>query len=101
VDGREGAELIEDVAEVGPGGNFLAQPSTRTASRSGEFLEPSLIGRLPYDAWASAGRPSMYGRARERVQAILAGPVVDPVAPEVLAAIEAILARADGELREA
>jgi trimethylamine--corrinoid protein Co-methyltransferase len=101
VDGREGAELIEDIAEVGPGGNFLAQPSTRTASRSGEFFAPSLIGRLPYDAWVTAGRPSMYARAREQVQAILDGPVVDPVAPATMAAIDAILARADAELHEA
>jgi trimethylamine---corrinoid protein Co-methyltransferase len=100
VDGRADAELLEDIAEVGPGGNFLAQPSTRVASRSGEFYEPGLIGRLPYDAWANAGKPSMYGRARERVQAILDGPVVDPVEPEVMAAIEEILARADAELRE-
>jgi trimethylamine--corrinoid protein Co-methyltransferase len=100
VDGREGAELFDDIAEVGPGGNFLAQPSTRTASRSGEFYEPSLIGRQPYDAWAAAGRPSMYARARERVQAILDGPVVDPLDPAVMAEIERILAAADGELHE-
>ncbi len=57
VDGREGAELFDDIAEVGPGGNFLAQPSTRVASRSGEFYEPSLIGRLPYDAWGTRRSP--------------------------------------------
>jgi trimethylamine--corrinoid protein Co-methyltransferase len=100
VDGRDGAELLDDIAEVGPGGNFLAQPSTRTATRSGEFYEPAMIGRLPYDAWLTAGEPSMYAKAREQVQVILDGSAVDPVEPEVMAAIDAILARADAELRE-
>ncbi len=100
VDGRDGAELFDDIAEVGPGGNFLAMPASRRAARSGEFYEPRLISRAPYEAWQTAGRPSMYTRARARVEEILAGPVVDPVAPEVQAAIDAILARADAELHE-
>jgi trimethylamine--corrinoid protein Co-methyltransferase len=100
VDGREGAELFEDVAEVGPGGNFLAMPATRTAARSGEFYEPALIGRATYDTWNNLGKPTMYGRARERVRAILGGPMVDPVPDEVLGEVDRILATADAELGE-
>ena len=101
VDAREGAELLGDVAEVGPGGHFLAQPASRRAARSGEFYEPSLIGRTTLDAWAAAGRPSMYRRARERVEAILEGPVVDPVPDGVLAEVDRILAEADRALGDA
>ncbi len=101
VDAREGAELLEDVAEVGPGGHFLAQPASRRAARSGEFYEPALIGRSTIDAWASAGRPSLYSRARERVAAILAGPVVDPVPDGVLEEVACILAEADRALGDA
>jgi trimethylamine--corrinoid protein Co-methyltransferase len=100
VDGREGAELFEDVAEIGPGGNFLALPATRRAARSGEFYEPTLVGRSPYDAWHGLGRPTMYERARERVRAILDGPPVDPVPAAALAEVARILAAADAELRE-
>jgi trimethylamine--corrinoid protein Co-methyltransferase len=100
VDGREDAMLLEDVAEVGPGGNFLAMPATRRAARSGEFYEPALIGRAPWDAWAAAGRPSMYDRARERVRAILDGPPVDPLPEAVTAAVDEVLAAADAALRE-
>ncbi len=100
VDGREGAELFGDIAEVGPGGNFLAMPATRTAARSGEFYEPSLISRATYDAWHNLGKPTMYERARARVEEILAGPVVDPVPEAVEVEIDAILAAADTELRE-
>ena len=100
VDGREGAEHLDDIAEVGPGGNFLSQPATRTAARSGEFYEPALISRATYDAWHGLGKPTMYDRARSRVEEILAGPMVDPVPEAVLAEVEAILAAADEELRE-
>ena len=100
VDGRDGAELLEDIAEVGPGGNFLAMPATRTAARSGEFYEPAMIGRASYDAWHALGKPTMYDRARERVRSILDGPVVDPVPEAVLAEVDEILAAADSELRE-
>ncbi len=100
VDGREGAELLEDVTDVGPGGNFLAQPSTRHAARSGEFYEPALVSRAPYDAWHALGKPSMYDRAREQVDAILAGPMVDPVPEAVLADLDRILAEADRALAE-
>jgi trimethylamine---corrinoid protein Co-methyltransferase len=95
VDGREGAELLDDTAEVGPGGHFLAQNTSRRAARSGEFYEPALIGRVTLDAWAAAGKPSMYSRARERVEAILAWPVVDPVPDSVLEEVDRILAEAD------
>lgn len=98
VDAREGAELLDDVAEVGPGGHFLAQPASRRAARSGEFLEPSLIGRMTLDAWAGTGRPSMYSRARERVEAILAAPVVDPLPDAVADEVARILAEADAAL---
>jgi trimethylamine--corrinoid protein Co-methyltransferase len=100
VDGREGAELFEDVVEVGPGGNFLAMPATRQAARSGEFYEPSLIGRSPYEAWHALGRPTMYDRARTKVTEILAAPMVDPVPESIVAELDRILAEADRELAE-
>ena len=100
VDGRPGAELYDDVAEVGPGGNFLAVPSTRDASRSGEFYEPSLIGRIALEAWQERGRPSMYGRAREQVREILDAPMVDPLPDAVVEELDRILAEADRDLHD-
>ena len=67
-------DFVEEVLGVGPGGNFLASPVTRRAARSREFLAPSLVGRHAYEAWRDLGSPSMYGRARDRVREILAGP---------------------------
>lgn len=78
----------------------LALPSTRTASRSGEFYQPLLMGRVAYDAWHALGRPSMYGRARDRVSEILAGPVADPLPDRIVEELDRILAEADRDLRE-
>ena len=75
-------------------------PATRTAARSGEFYEPSLIARASYDAWHALGKPSMYDRARDRVRAILDGPVVDPLPEASSPRSTRILAAADAELRE-
>ena len=72
--------------------------STRRAARSREFLAPTLIGRHAYEAWRDRGSPSMYGRARERVREILAGPFVDPLPDAVEAELARILAAADAEL---
>jgi trimethylamine---corrinoid protein Co-methyltransferase len=91
-------DFVAEIAEVGPGGNFLASAVTRRAARSREFLVPTLIGRHGYEAWRDLGSPSMYGRARERVREILAGPLVDPLPDAVEVELAAILAAADREL---
>jgi trimethylamine--corrinoid protein Co-methyltransferase len=93
------AELLEDVAEAGPGGNFLAVESTRRAARSPEFYEPALIGRIALEAWQGRGRPSMYSRARDRVREILEAPPVDPLPDATIEELDRILATADRELQ--
>jgi len=90
--------FVAEIAAVGPGGNFLASVVTRRAARSREFLAPTLIGRHAYEAWRDLGSPTMYGRARERVREILAGPVVDPLPDGVEAELAHVLAAADAEL---
>jgi trimethylamine--corrinoid protein Co-methyltransferase len=91
-------DFVAEIVAVGPGGNFLASTVTRRAARSREFLVPALVGRHAYEAWRDLGSPSMYGRARDRVREILAGPVVDPLPDAVEAELARILAAADAEL---
>jgi trimethylamine--corrinoid protein Co-methyltransferase len=91
-------DFVAEIAAVGPGGNFLASTVTRRAARSREFLAPTLIGRHAYEAWRDLGSPSMYGRARDQVREILAGPFVDPLPDAVEAELARILAAADAEL---
>jgi trimethylamine--corrinoid protein Co-methyltransferase len=91
-------DFVAEIVAVGPGGNFLASTVTRRAARSREFLVPALVGRHAYEAWRDLGSPSMYGRARNRVREILAGPVVDPLPDVVESELARILAAADAEL---
>jgi trimethylamine--corrinoid protein Co-methyltransferase len=100
IDVSESKRLLDDIAQVGPGGHFLKSRSTRQAARSGEFTIPGLVDRHPYEAWVELGRPSIYSAARARVQEILESPVVDPLPDDVIARLDDILRRADAELRE-
>ena len=100
IDSSESKDLFADLAEIGPGGHFLARKSTRQAARSGEFTVQGLADRHPYEAWLELGRPSVYSAARTRVEEILAEPLVDPLPDEVNARLDDILRRADAELRE-
>lgn len=98
VDSTPQKELFEDIAKTGPGGNYLRMRSTMFAARSDEFFYPLLFDRLTPERWAQAGRPSMYTKARERVEQILAGPPVDPLPEGVIARLDEILAAADRDL---
>jgi trimethylamine--corrinoid protein Co-methyltransferase len=98
VDGSPTKDLFADIAKVGPGGHFLGSRNTRNAAHTDEFFMPKLIDRHPYEAWATLGKPDIYRNAREKVEAILAAPLVDPLPENVLSTLDEILAAADKEL---
>jgi trimethylamine---corrinoid protein Co-methyltransferase len=98
VDASAAKDLLEDVARVGPGGNFLKSRNTRQAAHSDEFYRSALFDRHGYEAWVSLGRPTLYSNAREKVTEILARPLVDPLPEAVSRELDAILAAADREL---
>jgi trimethylamine--corrinoid protein Co-methyltransferase len=98
VDSSPEKELFDDIATVGPGGNFLKLKSTRQAARSNEFFYSMLFDRQTPEKWAEAGRPTIYTYARQRVDEILAGPMIDPLPQSVEAELVSILETADREL---
>ncbi|NJD60791.1 MAG: hypothetical protein C3F13_16980 [Anaerolineales bacterium] len=100
VDCSDGKDLLEDISRVGPGGHFLGAKSTRLAARGNELYTPALIDRHSLESWVSIGKPSMYSKARELVQSILEGPVIDPLPGEVSEKVEKILRRAEREIPE-
>jgi trimethylamine--corrinoid protein Co-methyltransferase len=93
-------ELFEDIARIGPGGHYLAAKSTRKAARSTEFLTTQLVDHHAYEAWVELGKPTMYSKAREKVEEILAQPPVDRLPEEVEAKLDQILRRAEKEISE-
>jgi trimethylamine---corrinoid protein Co-methyltransferase len=101
VDSSESKDLYEDIAKVGPGGHFLGSRNTRRAARSDEFFMSNLIDRHPYESWMELGKPNMYRTARQKVDEILAAPVVDPLPESVIRKLDEILLIADKELAEA
>jgi trimethylamine--corrinoid protein Co-methyltransferase len=98
VDSSAAKDLYADIAQVAQGGNYLKAKSTRLAARSDEFLYPALADRHTYEGWQDLGRPTMYSLARRKVEAILAGPLVDPLPEDVLRELDEILVTADREL---
>jgi trimethylamine:corrinoid methyltransferase-like protein len=52
------------------------------------------------EKWVAAGKPTIYTRAREKVEEIPATPLVDPLPKPVCAELDAILRRADQELAD-
>jgi len=91
-------DYMEDITQVGPGGHFLMQPSTVQACRSDEFYLPELSDRNTFEQWEALGSPTMYGRARKRVEEILAGPQKNPLSDDVIGQLEDIVRRANAEL---
>jgi trimethylamine---corrinoid protein Co-methyltransferase len=98
VDSSPSKDLYEDIVHIGPGGNFLKSRNTRLAARSNEFYMSSLFDRHAYEAWVNLGRPTMYAQAREKVQEILASPLVDPLPEAISQELDEILRAADKDL---
>ena len=74
---------------AGPEGRFLELQETRTLFRSEQYLPSKVIDRNSRRAWLDAGGKDAFGRARERVEEILASePPAGPTA-EVTAAMAA------------
>jgi trimethylamine--corrinoid protein Co-methyltransferase len=99
IDVSDAKDYLEDVARVGPGGHFLMEESTLAACRSEEFLTPQLADRNTYDQWLELGKPDLYSRAREKVKEILAAPPKNPLPDKVIGKLEAIMRKADEELK--
>ncbi len=85
----DASTLVEDIAAVGPGGQFLARRSSRENSRRGEIWQSSAFQRDGLSAYA--GR-SLVSDALERAEAMLAAheptPIPDDARREARAAFE-------------
>jgi len=81
--------------QAGPEGRFLELQDTRKLFKAEQFLPSRILDRSSRRAWLDAGRLDAFGRARERVEEIMAGPVNAPSAE--LAARLAACVREAGE----
>lgn len=100
----QGIEVNEDtlavdlIAEIGPGGDFSSAGRTARYARS-HFWKPTLMDRQSQEEWERSGRKTMGERGREKLVEILDTHRATPLAPEVQAEIDAILAEAERRLQ--
>jgi trimethylamine:corrinoid methyltransferase-like protein len=84
------AALIDDIVAVGPGGHFLGRRSTREAARAGVLWQPSVMRR----GHTGAGDPrALVTEAAERAAQILETHRATPLADDVVAYVEEVIAR--------
>jgi len=77
------AWLDDVVAQVGPGGNFLAQRSTVEALRAGELYTYGIGWHETFERWEAQDRPDILDEARNQVEQILKDHQPLPFPPEV------------------
>ena len=75
--------LDEVIDEVGPGGNYLGQRSTRKGMRSREWYISELGMHETFETWEAAGRPTLREEVNERIDHILATHRPLPLSAEV------------------
>ncbi len=63
-----GQWLGEVIAMLGPGGNYLAHPTTRRLVRSGEVYFSSMGLHGTYEKWEKSGSPDLISELRAEIQ---------------------------------
>jgi len=64
--------LDDLISEIGPGGHFLAEPSTVEGIREGRWYISDLGVHDTFEKWEAAGKPTLRDQAYETVEQILA-----------------------------
>lgn len=85
---------LDVINAVGPGGSFIEQPHTTAHYR--EVWYPRFFDRRTHNAWEERGKPTAVSNARRFIQETLASHQPPALPEDRLAAMHAVLARADG-----
>ena len=83
------ALAVDEIMSVGPGGNHLARPYTRSHYR--DFWMPTLLDKAPHDRWRSGGATSLKQRVQSRVAELRAQPRSFALDTDATAALERLL----------
>jgi trimethylamine--corrinoid protein Co-methyltransferase len=86
--------LDDVIQKVGPGGHFMAQPSTIKNMRSGEWYLTDFGWHGSYEEWHASGKPNLIQEAREKVEFILSNHEPLPLSEEMEHELEKIYIRA-------
>ena len=91
---------VDVIDRVGPGGHFVSEEHTLKHFKT-ESWYPTLMDRRHREEWENAGAKTMADRAQEKLNRILDAHRPTPLAPEVQARIDAILAVAEQRFENA
>jgi trimethylamine---corrinoid protein Co-methyltransferase len=86
------------IADVGPGGNYLTHPHTRSHFRQEQWFPSDLWTRQTYEAWDAGGAQTITDRAVAKVDYILEHYHPEPIDPLLSQEIDRIVAAARHEL---
>ncbi len=81
---------LDVIEKVGIGGMFLGQRHTMDHLRAEHFV-PKLVDRRSFDLWSGDGRKSIEERARGRVRDALSRPPPNPLPPEIVRELDALI----------
>ena len=89
------ALAVEDIAAVGPFGDFLSLDATMRHMR--EQSQPKYLDRRVREDWKERGGSDLYERARVAALEIIEGHKPEPIDPDAAKQIRAIVEAADRE----
>jgi trimethylamine--corrinoid protein Co-methyltransferase len=89
---------VDDIAQVGPFGDFMSLDSTLKFMRS--LSQPNLIDRRVREDWAAAGGKDLHQRAQEEARHILATHAPEPLPDGAAREIREIVDMADAAAAE-
>ena len=84
---------VEDIAGVGPFGDFLSLGATLTHMR--ELSQPEFLDRRVREDWEERGSRDLYSTCIEKARDIIREHVPEPVPEDVAARVHAIVEEAD------
>ncbi len=71
MDTNSGKWLMDIIEEVGPGGNYLGEPTTLMSIQDGEWYLPDIGSHTSFEDWVSGGKKDVLSQIREKVDQIL------------------------------
>jgi trimethylamine--corrinoid protein Co-methyltransferase len=81
---------MDTIAAIGPGNHYLTHRQTKAHYRE-QIWMPELISRKRYNAWEAEGELTLRQRARTKVLEIMETHQPQPLNPDVLQEMDALL----------
>jgi trimethylamine--corrinoid protein Co-methyltransferase len=86
--------LTDVISKVGPGGNYLCEPSTANAVHSDDWYISDFGSHESYDSWIAGGKKDILQEARDKVNRILESHEPLPLSDDVEKELNKICKRA-------